>query len=86
MVGTPPCGKKIHFTGKNGNMQQISFKAQVHDHRLGESALLPYSQKPIPILPEADKGFPSFAEAIGYMFLRNFGFHLHDVTNPRATI
>jgi hypothetical protein len=67
-------------------MRYISFKAQVHDHRLGESALLPCSQKLIPILPAADKGLPSFAEAIGNMFLRNFVINLHDVTNPRSTI
>lgn len=69
-----------------GNKRQVSFfKAQVHDHCLGESALLPWSQKPIPILPVADKELPSFAEAIGYMFLRNCGT-LHDVKKPRATI
>jgi hypothetical protein len=46
---------------------------------------LPWSQKPIPILPAAYKWLPSFDEAIGYMFLRNCGT-LKAVINRRATI
>jgi hypothetical protein len=69
----------------NGNKRQVSFKAQVHDHCLGQSTLLSCIQKSIPILPAPDKGLPSFAEVIGYMFPQNFSILLH-VTNPRATI